>query len=162
MSYYAVVVEHPHHGKRAAAFHKEDISFGRSPSCEVVLPLPEISKRHCRVVLRDGRLIIVDFKSKNGTFVNAKRIQSPQVLKKGDRVSVGPYTLTFDDDPRGLPNADAVFDRPFPSTTAEVETTQEMAAPPTPPTPPAPKNPRAIVVAVDVEAVPPSPWPEED
>jgi pSer/pThr/pTyr-binding forkhead associated (FHA) protein len=62
--------------------------IGRS-SCDVVLPDPEVSRKHA--VVRDGvdGPTIQDLGSLNGTFVNGRRIEEPTVLKAGDTVRFG-------------------------------------------------------------------------
>src|SRR5688572_11617223 len=77
-------------------FDKTEITIGRVQGNDIVLPKGNISKRHSRIVLRDGKFIIVDLKSTNGTYVNGKRISSPQVLKDADKVYIGDFTLTLE------------------------------------------------------------------
>lgn len=54
----------------------------------------EISRRHARIArAEDGRLLVEDLGSTNGTFVNGDRISGPTVLETGDTVSLGATTL---------------------------------------------------------------------
>jgi pSer/pThr/pTyr-binding forkhead associated (FHA) protein len=78
---------------REAVVAQNEATFGRVQDNDVVLPKGNISKRHARIVLRDGKLIIVDLKTTNGTFVNGKRISSPQVLRDGDKIYIGDFTI---------------------------------------------------------------------
>ena len=95
MSYTIVITEKG--GKpRAELFDQGELTIGRVQGNDIVLPKGNISKRHSRIVLRDGKFIIVDLKSTNGTYVNGKRISSPQVLKDADKVYIGDFTLTLD------------------------------------------------------------------
>lgn len=95
MSYTIVITEKG--GKpRAEVFDQGELTIGRVQGNDIVLPKGNISKRHSRIVLRDGKFIIVDLKSTNGTYVNGKRISSPQVLKDADKVYIGDFTLTLD------------------------------------------------------------------
>jgi pSer/pThr/pTyr-binding forkhead associated (FHA) protein len=50
-----------------------------------------ISRRHCALVQKDGRLLLVDLKSRNGTFINEKQLSpdKAKILKSGDRIRVG-------------------------------------------------------------------------
>jgi ABC transport system ATP-binding/permease protein len=63
-------------------------TIGRE-GCEIVLPDPEVSRRHA--VLRDAEsgLLIEDLGSLNGTFVNGERIAAPVALQPGDTVQLG-------------------------------------------------------------------------
>ena len=55
---------------------------------------PELSRRHARIARDpDGRLVIEDLGSANGTFVNGQRIAGRQPLEPGDTVKVGQTTL---------------------------------------------------------------------
>jgi len=62
-----------------------------SGSAQVVIPDPRISKRHLWIGVREGRVMIVDQESRNGTFVNDPK--SPRVkeisLNPGDTVILG-------------------------------------------------------------------------
>jgi pSer/pThr/pTyr-binding forkhead associated (FHA) protein len=41
----------------------------------------------------DGRLVLVDLKSRNGTFLNGKRLEKPTPLSAGDVINIGDETL---------------------------------------------------------------------
>lgn len=70
-----------------------EVSIGRSPENAVMIDNPAVSHFHARVFGEDGRLMIEDFGSLNGTLVNGQRIQMAS-LKTGDVVTVGKHTLT--------------------------------------------------------------------
>jgi uncharacterized membrane protein YdfJ with MMPL/SSD domain len=57
---------------------------------------PELSREHARVSIVDGRPVVEDLGSKNGTFVNGRRIDGPTELRPGDQIKVGTTTLTFE------------------------------------------------------------------
>jgi hypothetical protein len=61
---------------------------GRSGCCDVVFPGPEVSRRHALLRFRDGRWIIQDLESTNGTFVNHVRVGRCE-LRPGDRLLLG-------------------------------------------------------------------------
>lgn len=77
-------------------FDKTEVTIGRIEGNDIVLSKSNVSKRHSRIVLKDGRFIIVDLKSTNGTFVNGKKIGGPQVLRATDKVYIGDYVLSVD------------------------------------------------------------------
>jgi RND superfamily putative drug exporter len=58
---------------------------------------PELSREHARVSKVDGRIVVEDLGSANGTFVNGNRIAAPTVLKPGDSLYVGTTTLQLVD-----------------------------------------------------------------
>ncbi|HEX2836396.1 MAG TPA: FHA domain-containing protein [Thermoanaerobaculia bacterium] len=78
-------------------FIVEDEGFyiGRDPSlAKVVVPDSRVSKRHLRIVPRDGRVWAIDEGSTNGTFLKGQRISEVQ-LKRGDTLVLGDNAATF-------------------------------------------------------------------
>lgn len=73
-----------------------EVTIGRSPSCEIALQDDKASRRHAKLVLRDGRVWICDLGSFNGTAVNGERIQGEAALQPGDRVQVGQTVAVFE------------------------------------------------------------------
>lgn len=65
--------------------------IGRSESCQLRPKSDSISRKHCILVIRDGRVLIQDLKSRNGTYVNEKRLPSDRakILSAGDAVKIG-------------------------------------------------------------------------
>jgi predicted RNA-binding Zn-ribbon protein involved in translation (DUF1610 family) len=72
----------------------EATTVGRSPDCDVFLDDVTVSRRHARVLRRDGQFFIEDQGSLNGTFLNRRRIESG-ALEDGDELQIGKYKLTF-------------------------------------------------------------------
>lgn len=61
-------------------------------------PDAKVSRRHARIIYRNGAYMIEDLGSTNGTFVNRGRRLlpgSPQVLSEGDEIIVGKTFLRF-------------------------------------------------------------------
>ncbi len=65
--------------------------IGRSESCNLRPKSESVSRKHCIMVLRDNRVLVQDLKSRNGTFVNEKRLppEKAKVLESGDKLRVG-------------------------------------------------------------------------
>jgi len=74
-------------------FDKAEVSIGRLASCDLCLSKGNVSKNHAKFVEREGRVILVDLRSTNGTFVNGRRLTGPQVVKPNDEISIGDYFL---------------------------------------------------------------------
>jgi adenylate cyclase len=71
-------------------------SIGRSASNQVVLTSDKISRRHAMVQAQhEGEYWLVDFGSRNGTYLNGQRILHPTRLRPGDRLSTGPFEFVF-------------------------------------------------------------------
>jgi pSer/pThr/pTyr-binding forkhead associated (FHA) protein len=69
-----------------------EISIGRSPDNALVIDNPAVSHYHARVFNEEGRMMLEDFGSMNGTFVNGQRVKMV-MLKPGDLVTVGKHTI---------------------------------------------------------------------
>ena len=82
-------------GGRAPSFSKPEITIGRTPANDVVVPDAGVSGAHARVIVTAGKLTILDLDSTNGTFVNDDLLQGPRVIGATDVVSVGDFTLRF-------------------------------------------------------------------
>ncbi len=54
-----------------------------------------VSRRHARISARNGRWLLEDLGSANGTFVNGVRIDAPTPLQRGDQVRCGSTLLVF-------------------------------------------------------------------
>ena len=74
--------------------------IGRTNSCDLRIPVPDVSRKHCELVLEDDELVLRDLESSNGTFCNDKRVQEIE-LEPGDNVMVGPvkFVVQIDGEP---------------------------------------------------------------
>lgn len=63
---------------------------------DFVLDHPHVSRRHARITVEEAGVSLRDLGSANGTFVNGRRLTRPIALTRGDRIDIGPFTLTFD------------------------------------------------------------------
>ncbi len=73
-----------------------EVTIGRMPGNDIVLGKGNISKRHTRILARDGKVMVVDLKTTNGTFMNGQRVNTPRVMGEADIVHVGDFTLRFE------------------------------------------------------------------
>ncbi len=71
----------------------DELTVGRAPGCAVLLDDGYTSALHARIFLRDGRRMVEDLGSTNGTFLNAKALTAPAVVRRGDRIKVGATVL---------------------------------------------------------------------
>lgn len=66
----------------------ETLIVGRAPTCAVQLVDPLVSRRHSSFLAVDGRLLVEDLGSQNGTWVNGERVPRSW-LRDGDVVRIG-------------------------------------------------------------------------
>lgn len=64
--------------------------LGRRDDCDLRIPLPTVSRRHCEVSLNARAVELRDLDSRGGTFVNGRRVDGLTALKAGDYIRVGP------------------------------------------------------------------------
>jgi CheY-like chemotaxis protein len=57
---------------------------GRGPDCDLSLNDPMVSRHHCRLDWQDGRPIVEDLASRNGTRINGEMINRRSQLSEGD------------------------------------------------------------------------------
>lgn len=78
---------------RVERYDHGDLTIGRVSGNDIVLARGNVSKRHTRIVRRDGKAFVVCLKATNGTFVNGRRISAPQVVDPDDQIVIGDFTL---------------------------------------------------------------------
>jgi hypothetical protein len=75
------------------ALHKLPAIVGRDPQAEVPLDDPWMSRAHCVLDQCDGYLVVRDLGSRNGVFLNGRRVRQSAVLP-GERFTVGLTKIT--------------------------------------------------------------------
>ena len=73
----------------------KETSFGRNPDNSIVLDFGGISRHHFKVTLDQDEFVLSDAGSKNGTFLNNKKISSSVPLSKGDVIQVGDVAFKY-------------------------------------------------------------------
>jgi len=72
-----------------------EVVLGRSPECAMQLPSAGASRRHAVVAWSDGRVVLRDLGSTNGTYLNGERVEGETPLESGDRVTIGGVEIRF-------------------------------------------------------------------
>lgn len=87
--------------RREFMLHKRVTTVGRGEECDLQIPLPTVSRKHCLIEVQDNNPIVVDLESSNGTYCNNQRITTAQPLLPGDLIRVGPvsFTVLIDGEP---------------------------------------------------------------
>src|SRR5262245_15150167 len=94
---FTIIIQEKGGEQRRMVFNKPEVTIGRVQGNDIVLPKGNVSKRHARIVLKDGKFIIVDLKSTNGTYVNGRKITSPLVVKDSDKIYIGDFIVGVDE-----------------------------------------------------------------
>ena len=88
--------------------------IGRGEGCRIRLNAPDVSERHAVMTVRDGRAVIEDLHSANGTFVNDTPVDRAFVLDGGKVVRVGSCLMRVSDRAAEDASAAVVVDAPPP------------------------------------------------
>lgn len=72
-----------------------ELTIGRADNNDLILTAGGVSRRHARVYLQDGQVLIEDSGSANGTFVAGAKIKGAQPLTAGAKVVIGDYELAL-------------------------------------------------------------------
>lgn len=70
--------------------------IGRAEDADLTLSGSDVSRHHASVRFQDGKYLIEDLTSTNGTLVNGRAV-AQHFLKPGDEISIGEHTVLFDD-----------------------------------------------------------------
>jgi pSer/pThr/pTyr-binding forkhead associated (FHA) protein len=70
-----------------------ETTIGRSPYCSVQLMSLQASREHAAIAVAGDTATLTDLNSRNGTFLNGRKIQEPSRLLVGDKVAIGGLEL---------------------------------------------------------------------
>lgn len=76
---------------------KDVVVIGRGQDCDLVLEDNNLSRRHCQIRRVPGQFRLEDLQSKNGTYVNGRRVEWMD-LSPGDLITIGDQMLVFKQD----------------------------------------------------------------
>jgi pSer/pThr/pTyr-binding forkhead associated (FHA) protein len=82
----------PENGDPPITITRDVTVVGRHVGCDVVIPDPSLSKRHCVFVKTDGLLVLRDLATTNGTKVKGQRVRWAALLPD-DKISLGAYKM---------------------------------------------------------------------
>ncbi|WP_394826951.1 ATPase, T2SS/T4P/T4SS family [Pendulispora albinea] len=90
---FSIVISEKGGSERKESFDKNEINVGRVQGNDLMLPKGNVSKHHARLLYRDGRFIVTDLKSTNGTYVNGRKIAQATIVREGDKIYIGDFVL---------------------------------------------------------------------
>lgn len=88
-----LLVTYPDGSHKRFSLSKGELLIGRDSDNDVVLPSPAVSRRHARIYMWDSQVFIEDLGSSNGIFVQGKRINEAALVKPGEPIHIGEFTL---------------------------------------------------------------------
>lgn len=134
-----VLVKHSGEQIEVALKHAKTI-ICRHTDCQIRIPDVSVSRQHCEISVADGRVVVRDLGSSNGTYVNRRRISSTE-LAPADLINVGKFifVVRLDGKPEAIDSDDALEDGMATQVAATVTAPQPVVTPPKPLAKPASK-----------------------
>ena len=95
-----MVMFRPDGQRRSFSVTRDMTVIGRREDCDLRIPLGDVSRKHCRLILEGEVIKVEDLGSSNGTYRNGERIQQAE-LAAGDTLQIGPvvFVLQVDGSP---------------------------------------------------------------
>ena len=85
-----VAIEGPLKGKSYPLKEGDGNTIGRADECDITIPDNDVSRQHARVILHNAAVWVQDDNSRNGVFVDEKRVvRRPLELRAGGKVVIG-------------------------------------------------------------------------
>ncbi len=78
---------------RTMFFDKSSVNIGRIEGNDIVLPSPQVSKQHVKIIEKETLLILMDISSANGTCLNGSKVIGGVQIKINDEITIGPYKI---------------------------------------------------------------------
>ena len=73
------------------------VVIGRTDEAGLVVPDPEVSRRHARLETENDVLYLRDLGSRNGTFLNGRRVVDSIEVRAGDAIDIGATRLIVEE-----------------------------------------------------------------
>jgi hypothetical protein len=85
-------------GEASFPLTRDTYTVGRHRNNDIVISDPKVSSFHARLDRSADGFTVVDLKSRNGSYINGKRVETGP-LKNGDELKMGPAKLVYREDP---------------------------------------------------------------
>src|SRR5690606_33579502 len=77
---------------------RDVLVLGREKACDIVFQDDTVSRKHARIVRGAEGYSLEDLQSRNGTFLNGRRVTAPTRLRDGDTIHLYDVALTFNEE----------------------------------------------------------------
>ena len=84
------------YGGRRLVVGPRGATLGRSRDCDIVVDDANVSRQHAELRPRGVGWVLSDLGSTNGTRLNGRSIQTPEVVRPGDEIELGASLITFE------------------------------------------------------------------
>ena len=83
------------HAGRRVAVGPTGLLVGRASHCDLVLDVDGVSREHARIDADDGRFALADLGSRNGTWLDGQRVETPVSLRPGAEIVIAGERLLW-------------------------------------------------------------------
>ncbi len=97
------IVQGPKQGAWFTVAYQKELTLGRASTNSIMLEDNSVSRSHAVLQSTGHGFTVRDIGSRNGTFLNNKKIQGDMPVKHMDAIKVGIYTLRFLEEPTEEP-----------------------------------------------------------
>ena len=94
------------------------VSIGRASDCSIPIKDRYLSRKHAEIVQAQGKWVLKDCGSANGTYLNGVRVDRDHPLRGGDRIRLGDTELVFETSEHNTDRFLAVAETPANTTIA--------------------------------------------
>jgi adenylate cyclase len=96
---FSLLIVRPDGQEIQQGFAGDQTMVGRHEKCDLRLVDSMVSRNHCLILKEGRRFVVKDLQSRNGTWVNGRRIKNRRSVRTGDVIQVGPFRLLFQPEP---------------------------------------------------------------
>ncbi len=90
-----IVVREKGGPERRIALTEDTFTIGKKATNDLILDRTAISREHCIILRHKGNYYVRDLDSRNGTYVNGRRIEGDVLLKNAAHIHLGDFRITF-------------------------------------------------------------------
>jgi pSer/pThr/pTyr-binding forkhead associated (FHA) protein len=94
-----LVLQKKHEKAESKELLSSSVHLGRSRDNDIRLESSTVSERHARLEYRTGFWILTDLGSRNGTYLNGRKIEGPTPIRKEDLIYIGHFILRLEPPP---------------------------------------------------------------
>ena len=86
----------PLFGKRYELIEGQELVLGREPSCDIHIDDSKVSRNHATIRMHNSSVWIKDSGSRNGVFIDGKRVVRPMELRVGKTMIIEDYEFELE------------------------------------------------------------------
>lgn len=91
----ALVIKEPNNRRHMFRFAGPQVTIGRGTGNQLTLTDTSVSRAHARLLEGERGWVITDLRSRNGVWVNGRRVQNQYELKSTDMLKIGDYEMIY-------------------------------------------------------------------